>query len=189
MSDQPPTGPPRAAVIAAVVLVGLLAAGVVIASRFLPSDTATPAPTTSAVPKTGPVGLVPVEAPDSGSAHCAAVIAALPASLVSAGTTLSKLPLADPAPQAAVAWGDRIAPPVVLRCGLPKPAELTPTSALREVSGVRWLPIEGTGSSTWFVVDRPVHLALTLPDGVGTGPLQTVSEVVGATLPAQPVKP
>ncbi|SDI84822.1 Protein of unknown function [Actinokineospora alba] len=187
MSDQPLTGPPRAAVIAAVVLVGLLAVGVVIASRFLPSEPT--APTTSAVPKTGPVGLVPVDAPDSGSTHCTAVLKALPTSLVSAGTTLSKLPLADPAPQGAVAWGDRIAPPVVLRCGLPKPAELTPTSALREVSGVKWLPIEGTGSSTWFVVDRPVHVALTLPQGVGTGPLQTVSEVVGATLPAQPVKP
>lgn len=187
MSDQPQTGPPRAAVIAAVVLVGLLAAGVVIASRFLPSETT--APTTSAAPKTGPVGLVPVDAPDSGSTHCATLLAALPASLVSAGTTLPKLPLADPAPQGAVAWGDRIAPPVVLRCGLPKPPELTPTSALREVSSVRWLPIEGTGSSTWFVVDRPVYIALTLPEGVGTGPLQTVSEVVGATLPAQPVKP
>ncbi|MDQ3406303.1 MAG: DUF3515 domain-containing protein, partial [Actinomycetota bacterium] len=86
------------------------------------------------------------------------------------------------------AWGDQVEQPVVLRCGLGKPPELTPTSALRVVSGVQWLPIMGTGSATWFVVDRAVYVALTLPDGMGTGPLQTVSEAVSA-LPAQSVRP
>ena len=158
------------------------------ASRFLPDEPASPAPT-SAAPRTGPIGLVPVDAPDSGSTHCAALTAALPGSLASGQATLVKLPVAEPAPVGAVAWGDRVGDPVILRCGLGKPPELTATSALREVSGVKWLPVDGSDSQTWFAVDRPVFVALTLPKGVGTGPLQTVSEVVGAALPAQKVQP
>ncbi|HVK26446.1 MAG TPA: DUF3515 domain-containing protein [Actinokineospora sp.] len=189
MSVSPPrTGPSRAAVVAAVALCGLLAVGVVVASRFLPDEPASPAPT-SAAPRTGPIGLVPVDAPDSGSTHCAALTAALPGSLASGQATLVKLPVAEPAPVGAVAWGDRVGDPVILRCGLGKPPELTATSALREVSGVKWLPVDGSDSQTWFAVDRPVFVALTLPKGVGTGPLQTVSEVVGAALPAQKVQP
>ncbi|WP_436501518.1 DUF3515 domain-containing protein [Actinokineospora sp. HUAS TT18] len=189
MSVSPPrTGPSRATVVAAVVLVGLLAVGVVVASRFLPDEPA-PAPTTTAAPRTGPVGLVPVDAPDSGSPHCVTLLGALPGSLTSGSATLAKLPLAEPAPVGALAYGDRVGDPVVLRCGLGKPPELEATSALREVSGVKWLPVDGPDSQTWFVVDRPVYIALTLPKGVGTGPLQTVSEVVGSALPAQKVQP
>ncbi|MGQ0837514.1 DUF3515 domain-containing protein [Actinokineospora sp.] len=171
---------------------GLLAAGVVVASQVLDSgDTAAaPPPTrTTPPPRTGPIGLVPVDAPAASAPECAALLAALPAELTSGSVTLSELPIAAPAPAGVTAWGDRVGDPVVLRCGLAKPPELTPTSALRQVSGVRWLPVPGTASASWFAVDRTVYIALTLPEGVGTGPLQTVSEVVGATLPAQRVTP
>jgi hypothetical protein len=76
----------------------------------------------------------------------------------------------------------------VLRCGLARPGELTPTSALREISGVRWLPVEGAVATTWYVVDRPVYVALTVPAGSGTGPLQDVSTTVDRTLPTRPVR-
>ncbi|PWW55358.1 DUF3515 domain-containing protein [Actinokineospora spheciospongiae] len=192
-TPAPAAGPSRRAVVAAAVLVALLVAGVVLASRFLgPADTAAQDPTASnpmAAPRTGPVGLVPVEAPDAGSPSCASLVGQLTGALPNGDGTLEKLPVADPAPAGAVVWGDRVAEPVVLRCGLSKPGELTPTAQLRVVSGVQWLPVEGTGASTWFAVDRPVYVALTLPDGLGTGPLQTVSEVVGRVLPAQPVRP
>ncbi|GLZ41716.1 DUF3515 domain-containing protein [Actinokineospora sp. NBRC 105648] len=179
------TGLSRTAVTTAAVLVALLAVGVVVASRFLPAEPEATAP----APRTGPVGLVPVDAPDAGSPDCAALLAALPASLVSGEKRLDRLAVADPAPPGAAAWGDQLGDPVVLRCGLGKPPELTQTSGLREVSRVRWLPVEGDGSASWFVVDRPVYVALTLPSGVGTGPLQTVSEVVGRALAERPVRP
>nr|WP_143219233.1 DUF3515 domain-containing protein [Actinokineospora bangkokensis] len=180
---------PRRAVTTAAVLVVLLLVGVVVASRFLgPGDTSTATPT-SAPPRTGPVGLVPVEAPAAGSTACTSLVTELNGALPSNGKTLDRLPLADPAPTGAVAWGDRTGDPVVLRCGLNKPPELTPTSQLRVISGVQWLPVEGDGATTWFAVDRGVYVALTLPDGVGTGPVQTVSEIVGRVLPAQPVTP
>ena len=76
--------------------------------------------------------------------------------------------------------------PVVLRCGLPRPAELTPTSALLEVNGVRWLTLTDGALVTSIAVDRPVYVAFTAPVGVGSGPLQAVSDAVRTTLPAQP---
>ena len=74
--------------------------------------------------------------------------------------------------------------PVVLRCGLPRPAELTPTSELLEVNGVRWLTLTDGALVTSIAVDRPVYVALTAPAGVGSGPLQAVSDAVRTTLPA-----
>lgn len=176
---EPRTAPPRAAVVVAAVLVGLLAVGVVVASRFAPE---------AEPPAAGPLGLVPIDAPQATAAECAALLRALPAELPSGDGVVAALPLADPAPEGATAWGDRM-DPVVLRCGLRKPPELTETAALQVVSGVQWLPVRGTGSTTWFLVDRAVYAALTMPDAVGSGPLQTVSEIVGATLDARPVDP
>ncbi|MFC7616979.1 DUF3515 domain-containing protein [Actinokineospora soli] len=182
--SEPRTAPPRAAVVAAAVLVGLLAVGVVVASRFAPDAGQEQPPQVAA----GPLGLVPVDAPQATAPECAGLLAALPRELPSGGGVLAALPLADPAPAGATAWGDRM-DPVVLRCGLRKPPELTPTAALQVVSGVQWLPVRGTGSTTWFLVDRAVYAALTMPDAAGSGPLQTVSEVVAAELKAQPVDP
>ena len=179
------------AVRVAVALVALLAVGVVVASLVLTSgdEPATQgSPATTAAPRTGPVVLVAVDAPDARSASCAGLMKALPDTLPDSGRTLHELPVAEPAPPAATAWGGDRGEPVVLRCGLPRPGELTPTSQLREISAVRWLPLEGDGATTWVVVDRPVYVALTVPAGSGTGPLQVISAAVGTALPRTPVR-
>jgi hypothetical protein len=175
-------------------LVTLLAVGVVVVSLVLGSadDPAAGPPTTTSSTttppsRTGPVALVGVDAPAARSAACTQLLSALPNELPDSEDTLRRLPIADPAPPAALAWGTDRGDPVVLRCGLRRPAELTPTSALREVSKVEWLVVEGSGSSTWYVVDRGVYLALTMPAGTGTGPLQDVSAAVARVLPARPV--
>jgi hypothetical protein len=175
----------------AVALVALLAVGVVVTSLVLTSaDEPAPraAPSTTAAPRTGPVVLVAVDAPDARSASCTSLMKALPDTVPDSGKTLRALPVAAPAPPAATAWGGARGEPVVLRCGLPRPGELTPTAALRQISGVRWLPLDGDGATTWVVVDRAVYVALTVPDGSGTGPLQEISAAVGEALPAQPVR-
>ncbi|MGH3978634.1 MAG: DUF3515 domain-containing protein, partial [Pseudonocardiaceae bacterium] len=84
------------------------------------------------------------------------------------------------------AWGQ---PPTVLRCGLGRPAELTASSRLLAVSGVQFLEIPGPGATRWVVVDRPVYVAVTLPDGVGSAPLQQVATAVRGTLPRTDVAP
>jgi hypothetical protein len=171
----------------AVGLVSLLAVGVVVLSLTLTSSDEPATPSTETV-KTGPLALPAVDAPDARSASCTSLLKALPTTLPDQGKTLRKLPIAKPAPPATAAWGGDRGEPVVLRCGLARPGELTPTSALREISGVRWLPVEGDGAATWYVVDRPVYAALTVPAGSGTGPLQDVSAAVDRTLPARPVR-
>lgn len=134
----------------------------------------------------GPLPLVPVPAPAAGAPGCTTLLGAVPTELTSNGTPLKVRTLADPAPPATVAWGDQ--DPLVLRCGLNRPPELTPTAALRQVNGVQWLQVPGEGASTWYVVDREVYAALTVPDSAGTGPLQEISETVAAKLPAKPLK-
>jgi uncharacterized protein DUF3515 len=171
----------------AVALVALLAVGVVVTSLVLTSGDEPATQGKTSTPPAGPLALVDVDAPDAGSASCTSLMKALPNTLPDSGKTLRRLPIADPAPPAAAAWGGTRGEPVVFRCGLPRPGELTPTSQLREISGVRWLPIEGDGATTWVVVDRPVYVALTVPAGSGTGPLQEISAAAG-TLRAVPVR-
>ncbi|HKN97968.1 MAG TPA: DUF3515 domain-containing protein [Pseudonocardiaceae bacterium] len=149
-----------------------------------------PASTSSAPPTaspTGPVLLVPVDAPQAGSPECAALLRKLPATLANGRAPLPARQLAEPAPPAAAAWGGRHGDPVVLRCGIERPPELTPTSELLDVDGVQWLRVSADGLTTWYAVDRPVVVALTLPGGIGTGPIQDVSDSIVATLPAKPV--
>jgi Protein of unknown function (DUF3515) len=165
--------PPRRLILLATALVVVLAASIAAIALLSPSNEET---------QTGPLALVSVPAPDAGTPQCAKLLAALPAELNSKGTGLARRELAAPAPPATVAWGKPDA--LVLRCGLERPPELTPTTQLRLVSGVQWLPVEGQGSSTWYVVDRDVYVALTVPDSAGTGPLQQISDTVAAALPA-----
>ncbi|MFD1152547.1 DUF3515 domain-containing protein, partial [Saccharothrix hoggarensis] len=109
------------------------------------------------------------------------------AELLSGGVTLPRRELASPAPAGALAWGDAAHQPVVLRCGLDRPAALTPTSVTRVISDVQWLEVAEGDSATWYVVDRPVYVALTVPSDAGTGPLQDVSATVRDTLARGPV--
>jgi hypothetical protein len=108
----------------------------------------------------------------------------LPVKLPSNGKQLKRLVLAEPAPPAAAAWAGDRGEPVIMRCGLVKPQELQPGVQLRTVDKVNWLPIEGDGASTWYTVDRPVYIALTIPDDAGTGVVQEMSETIAAAVPS-----
>ncbi|MQA14128.1 MAG: DUF3515 family protein [Pseudonocardiaceae bacterium] len=132
----------------------------------------------------GPLALPPVPAPEARSGGCDALLATLPEELDAGDVALDRRRITAPAPAGTAAWGQ---PPVVLRCGLPRPAELTATSRLIDVSGVEFLEVAGHGASSWIVVDRPVYVALTLPDGVSSGPLQQVAGGVRDSLPRREV--
>ncbi|WP_370943737.1 DUF3515 domain-containing protein [Amycolatopsis sp. cg5] len=178
MAETDNGAPPRVLLVVAAVLAVLFAGGV--AYFGLKGST-------SAEPEgdTGPLPLVSVPAPQAGSADCAKLVGGLPADLTSNGKTLSRRELAEPAPAATVAWGREA---VVLRCGLEKPSELTQTAQLRTINGVQWLPVEADGVSTWYLVDRSVYVALTIPQSAGTGPLQSISDAVVANLQPQPLR-
>ncbi len=133
----------------------------------------------------GPVGLAGVPAPAADSADCLRLIAALPEKLDGGEHgTLERRQLAAPAPAGAAAWGE---PPVVLRCGLERPPDLTATSRLLAISGVQFLEIPHPGTSTWVAVDRPVYVVVALPPVTGSGPLQQIATMIANTLPRRDV--
>lgn len=146
-------------------------------------------------PDDSPVGLGTVPAPFANSRECTDLVAALPDSL---GEQSPRAPLMDPAPIGAAAWRFPAESPtapteIVLRCGLDRPAEFTAASPLQVVDDVQWFQIsgvdQGLDASTWFAVDRGIYIALTLPSGTGPEPIQVISDVIAATLPAQPIDP
>ncbi len=178
--------PPRSLVVLAAVLASALAVTVAVLGLVLsPGDSGRDA-SGGATPDTpGPLPLVSIPAPEAGSSECARLVEAAPRELESSGEQLARRQLAEPAPPATLAWGND--DPVVLRCGLDRPPELTRSSTLRSIDEVRWLPVPGEGSTTWYAVDRDIYVALTVPATAGTGPLQQLSETIAGTLPAVPL--
>jgi hypothetical protein len=165
-------GPPRAALIAAlVVAIGTI--GVILAIA------ATRHRTTPAV-------IAAVPAPQAQSPACRKLADALPQRL----GDYNRAQVVQPAPVGAAAWqpagaGD----PVVLRCGLERPAEFVVGSPIQVVDQVQWFEVSQDQRSTWYTVDREVYLALTLPQGSGPTPIQQLSELIDRVMPARPINP
>lgn len=168
-------GPPRAVLIAAVVVaVGALLGVLAFAVLRQPGPSAVP--------------LTAVPAPQAESSECDALVAALPGDLGDA----ARVPILDPAPPGTAAWrADGGGEPIVLRCGLDRPAEFVVGAALQSVDRVQWFRVTEPGGSrsTWYAVDRPVYVALTLPPDSGPTPIQKVSTAIDKALPAQPLNP
>jgi hypothetical protein len=173
---------PRVLLGVALALPVLLVVGVLVASQILSRQT-------EPDPSTGPLAVPAVPVPAAASADCARFFSGLPQEINTGDGLLPRRVLAAPAPAGTVAWGGQEQAsgrpedqPIVLRCGLPAPAELGPTSPLLDVDGVEWLEIPGAGATTWVTADRAVFVGLTLPDGIGSGPIQDVSRGVKITL-------
>ena len=131
-----------------------------------------------------PLAVSSVDAPGASTVACTSLMAALPDPL----GQLARRQLVqgdDPLLAGVAAWGE---PAVVLRCGLPTPAELTCSAPVQVVGGVAWLPLYGDdGSITYLAADRAVRVALTVPQGTSTGPWQQMSQLIGSTLPVREI--
>jgi hypothetical protein len=126
-----------------------------------------------------PLAVPVVFQPGSTTAGCAALDAALPADLD--GHPRRPMVAAEPG---VAAWGD---PAVILRCGISDPEELNCGSELTVFNGVSWLPLTGTGSTTYVAVDRASRVALTLDDSVGVGAVQALSNAIRTVMPERAV--
>jgi len=172
--DSESDGPPRA------LLIGALSIAVVAVGTVL-------AIAATRHPPTAPVAIAAVPAPGATTPECQALLASLPGSL---GNNLPRADTAEPTPAGSAAWrGD--GEPVILRCGLDRPAEFVVGAPIQMVDDVGWFRIDDsdTRRSTWVSVDRPVYIALTLPADSGPTPIQTMSEVIARTMPAIPIRP
>ncbi|MGE2718845.1 DUF3515 domain-containing protein [Mycolicibacterium celeriflavum] len=184
MASQTGDGPPRALLIAALVVAvaGIVAVLVVAVMRQ------------NSAPRE-PVPVAAVPAPQATSSECADLIADLPDEL----DDQIRAPLADPAPPGAAAWrAEDGGEPVVLRCGVDRPAEFVVGAPVQVVDDVQWFRVGEPGAdttdaerarSTWYAVDRGVYIALTLPQGSGPTPIQLLSSAIAKALPAKPVTP
>jgi Protein of unknown function (DUF3515) len=143
-----------------------------------PGNGGTPAPSSSAV--AGPLPpITTVPAPSAtGSAvesACAKVISALPVQL----GPLAARPIQT---ERAVAWGD---PPVVLRCGVARPAALTPgsTAEVGLTGGVYWLRADRDGALVYTSIDRAVYIEVSVPKNQTYLPLATLGMTIATQLP------
>ena len=207
MNSQTGDGPPKAVLIAALVV----AVGAVVAVLAV-------AAVRQRQPAPEPIAISTVPAPRAESPECGALMNALPDQL----GDYQRAPVVEPAPAGTAAWqSDAGGEALILRCGLDRPAEFVVGAPLQMVDAVQWFRVgeagaggagagetgagspaageagagetaagEGAaGRSTWFAVDRPVYVALTLPAGSGPTPIQRLSAAIAETLPEQPVDP
>lgn len=136
--------------------------------------------------RVAPAVVAAVPAPGAQDPLCHNLIEALPQRL----GDYTRAQLAQPAPAGAAAWqpaGD--GDPVVLRCGLDRPAEFVVGSPVQVVDRVQWFEVRQDQRSTWYTVDRAVYVALTLPPGSGPTPIQQLSDLIDRVVPARRVDP
>jgi hypothetical protein len=166
-------GPPRAVLIAALV-VAVCVLGVVLgiaATRHSPSQ---------------PVAIAAVPAPHAQDPACRTLLDQVPQRL----GEYQRADTAQPTPIGAAAWrATSDGEPVVLRCGLDRPTDFVVGSAIQVVDRVQWFEARQDNRSTWYAVDRPVYVALTLPPGSGPTPIQLLSELIDRIMPPRPISP
>ncbi|MEJ2860622.1 DUF3515 domain-containing protein [Actinomycetospora flava] len=156
----------------------LLVAGVMVASVVLVRE---PVPDVDTVR----LQVAAVPTPAAASADCSRLLSGLPGEMATERGMLARRVLADPVPPATVAWGgEHGTTPVVMRCGLPRPAELSGGGSRTVVNGVDWIEVDDgvPGSGTWVTIDRAVYVGVTVPDDIGTGPIEDISRGVKIAL-------
>ena len=148
--------------------------------RLTGSAPATPATSASG----GDLGPVTVAAPPSSAAAargCPAVISNLPVVL----DGHKSRPAHSVSPYVA-AWGD---PPIVLRCGVPRPAAFVQTSTLTAINGVQWLAQRQPGAMLWTAVDREVYVEVSVPAGYSGAVVVDLSAALIQALPPRRPQP
>ncbi|MCF8606968.1 DUF3515 domain-containing protein [Gordonia sp. HY442] len=116
-----------------------------------------------------------------GSEKCAAFVDALPDRL---GDFDEKTVDGDTA-----RWSRDGSDPIVVRCGVSRPDELAPTSALQVIDPVQWFmtdTVQGRGQAYVSVDHRP-YIAMWVPAGSGNAPITDVSALVAQRLDRAPL--
>ena len=83
---------------------------------------------------------------------------------------------------------------MTLRCGVTRPAELSPTSNLQEIhaagqAGVQWFitdTVDGSGQA-YVCVDHRPYVAMWIPTNAGNGPITDISGLIDRTLERGPL--
>jgi hypothetical protein len=123
--------------------------------------------------------VLPVDVPPvtpEADASCPAVMAVLPLDLQ--GEPSRQVQSDSPF---AYAWGE---PPVVLVCGVDRPAGFTVGVSAIQINGVQWyVDASDPDTTVWTTVDRPVYVQVTLPASVDSAPVTALSTPIAQALP------
>ena len=200
LTEEPPSGaaaaeehpPPedplrRVAIIAAAVVVPVVVATVVL-TNVLGGDEPDDGPAqvdASTSPQRTDLPVLPLEVPPvtpEADAACPALMEGLPLELT--GEPSRRVQSDSPF---AYAWGD---PPVVLICGVDRPAGFVATSGLIQIDAVQWYVDDSDPDTTvWTAVDRPVYVELQVPATIDSGPATVLSTTIAEVLPYQEPDP
>ncbi len=120
---------------------------------------------------------VPPVTPEADQ-YCPAVMSGLPLALAGEQSR----PVQSDSPFA-YAWGE---PPVVLVCGVDRPAGWVVGASAIEINGVQWFVDTGDPDTTvWTTVDRPVYVEVRLPASVDSAPVTALTAGLAQALPYQ----
>jgi hypothetical protein len=164
-------------VVAVVVLVRVLGGDA--SSGSVADVSGTPAPQRENLPPL-PVEVPPVTA--AADAACPGLMSALPLTL--AGEQSRRVSSNSPF---AYAWGD---PPIVLICGVDRPAGFVATSGLIQIDAVQWFVDDSDpDANVWTAVDRSVYVQLRIPSSLDSAAATELSTIIAQTLPVQAPQP
>jgi hypothetical protein len=139
----------------------------------------TPSPQREDLPPL-PVDVPPVTA--EADAACPGLMSALPLELAGEQSR----PVQSNSPFA-YAWGD---PPLVLVCGVDRPAGFVATSGLIQIDAVQWYVDDSDPDTVvWTAVDRSVYVQLSIPSSLDSAAATELSDLIAKALPAQQPQP
>jgi len=135
----------------------------------------------TAPPERADLPPLPVEVPPvtpEADQYCPAVMSSLPLELAGEPSR----PVRSDSPFA-YAWGE---PPVVLVCGVERPAGWVVGASAIQINGVQWYVDTGDPDTTvWTTVDRPVYVEISLPASVDSAPVTALTAGLAQALPYQ----
>ena len=135
----------------------------------------------TAAPERADLPPLPVEVPPvtpGADQYCPAVMSGLPLEL--AGEPSRAVQSDSPF---AYAWGE---PPVVLVCGVDRPAGWVVGASAIQINGVQWYVDTADPETTvWTTVDRPVYVEVALPASVDSAPVTALTTGLAQALPFQ----
>lgn len=189
--DRPPAPPEdpfrRVALLALAVLVPVVVAVVVLVNvlggRADPDDRAGrdgPAEIDGGAPsQRDDLPLLPVDAPPvtpEAEASCPGLVTTLPFELL--GEPSRRVDSDSPF---VYAWAE---PPVVLTCGVDRPAGWVAGVPAIQINGVQWhVDISDPETTVWTTVDRPVYVQVTVPPSVDSAPVTALTTTIAEALP------
>jgi hypothetical protein len=124
---------------------------------------------------------VPPVTPEADAA-CPALMSTLPLELT--GEPSRRVQSDSPF---AYAWGD---PPIVLVCGVDRPAGYVVGVSAIQINGVQWyVDTDDPDTTVWTTVDRPVYVQISLPASVDSAPVTALTTQIAQALPYRQPEP